>query len=90
MVFPAGGQLAPKGLTAVLQPWRRQYHPGLLLLTPPQKWGWLCLQECSDVCCSVATRKEERRDELGSEEGSCSVSIGPDSGMGDVFPHLGP
>lgn len=42
------------------------------------------------MCCSVATRKEERRDGLGSEEGSCSVSIGPDSEMGDVFPHLGP
>ena len=42
------------------------------------------------MCCNVAIRKEERRDGLGSEEGSGSVSIGPGSGMGDVFPHLGP
>lgn len=60
-----------------------------LLFPPHQKWGWLCLPEWSDVCCSVATRKEERLEGLvRASAGPCSASTGPASWMGSSFPIL--
>lgn len=49
------------------------------------KWGRLCLPEWSDVHCSVGTRKEERKEGPGREEGSCSASTGPGSRMGKII-----
>lgn len=86
MVFPAGGQLAPKGLTAVLQPWRRQYHPGLLLLTPPQKWAGFVSKNVA--MCAAVWPQERRKGGMswGVRRAPALLALGQTQGWGMSSP----
>lgn len=87
MVFPAGGQLPPKGLTAGCG--HGEDRSTLTLAAPSSsKMGPALSPAWSDVCCSVDIRKQERREGMGREKRSYPVSSGPVSGMASAFSFL--
>lgn len=49
-----------------------------------KKWGQLCLPEWRDMHCSVGTRKEERKEGLGREEGPALPARGQAQGWGKI------